>query len=918
MASLESLNFDNLALRTLPLDKEQANFVREVRDACFSRVLPAPVKNPRVIAYSPEALALLDLPESECRRGDFAKYFSGSAVLPGAEPAAHCYCGFQFGYFSGQLGDGAAMYLGEVINQAGERCELQLKGAGKTPFSRTADGRKVLRSSVREFLCSEAMFNLGIPTTRSGSCVTSDSYVTRDIFYTGNNIQERCTVISRIAPTFIRFGSFEIFKGIDNETGRRGPSFGRPDILKVLVDYTIKTFYPEIWEQFTDPEERALQFFREVVRRTALLVARWQCVGFCHGVLNTDNMSIVGVTLDYGPFGFMDRQPEICKWNCGKLAEALIPVLSLEKSTNALKEFDVEFEQEYSKLMHFKFGLHIVYPDDGKLFEDFLDTMYQTGADFTNSFRCLSRFQSEFDLDSVCDYLLEQCCSAREYKAAFRPQMDPSKLQMLLLLKQSNPDLLAMLGKEASAIDREIALAEKAGTLQGLTEEAKREKDRTLWRAWLTRYKDRLALECTTDGTVEEFQAARIAMMDNTNPRIVLRNFIAQNAIDYAEVGDFTEVQRVFRALRKPFDASVKYADLTGFDEAVEGGQANEPVQDEDAAKTHILGPSCSQTPKGRRIEYDAKPPEETSIRLLSFTGIQRLRFYLATHNAEDISYPAIMDITLIDIASLKKEYERNGAICIRGFLGEEWLAKAADAADAVFKEPSRLVQHSPYRSGNGELLVDYGNWKRQETIREVVFNSPIAKIVAELMASRTVTLYHDKICVKDPGDNQLAPFQEEMSNYPFSGQQACTVFVPVDPVPLETTPKFVLGSHLWGKSYYPSSFDPDYMTSGEIRTSECERVPDIRKMKDAMVTEWNLSPGDVVIYNQRTLMACNGNATGHKQRCFVTTWFGDDIRFVARLWPICPSITGKLKIGDHPSRDPETFPIVYPEQVAA
>lgn len=199
------------------------------------------------------------------------------------------------------------MYLGEVVNKKGERWELQFKGSGLTPYSRTADGRKVLRSSLREFLCSEAMFRLGIPTTRAGTCVTSSDTVERDIFYDGHPRQEKCTVITRIARSFIRFGSFEIFKTVDPMSGRRGPSVGRIDIMKQMLEYVIETFYPEIHEGHTNLSDRCEAFYREITRRTAHLVAHWQCVGFCHGVLNTDNMSIIGDTIDYGPFGFLDR-----------------------------------------------------------------------------------------------------------------------------------------------------------------------------------------------------------------------------------------------------------------------------------------------------------------------------------------------------------------------------------------------------------------------------------------------------------------------------------------------------------------------------------------------------------------------------------------------------------------------------------
>ncbi|KAH8024516.1 hypothetical protein HPB51_025143 [Rhipicephalus microplus] len=204
MSTLETLRFDNLALRTLPVDKETRNYVRTVSGAVFSRVSPAPLESPAMVVFSDDAMMLLDLPASELQRKDAAEYFSGNKLLPGSETAAHCYCGHQFGYFAGQLGDGAAMYLGEVINHKGERWEIQLKGAGLTPYSRSADGRKVLRSSLREFLCSEAMHYLGVPTTRAGTCVTSSTTVSRDMFYDGHPKNEKCSVILRIAPTFLR------------------------------------------------------------------------------------------------------------------------------------------------------------------------------------------------------------------------------------------------------------------------------------------------------------------------------------------------------------------------------------------------------------------------------------------------------------------------------------------------------------------------------------------------------------------------------------------------------------------------------------------------------------------------------------------------------------------------------------------
>ncbi|XP_036762609.2 protein adenylyltransferase SelO, mitochondrial isoform X3 [Manis pentadactyla] len=467
---LAGLRFDNRALRALPVETPPASpegapsAPRLVPGACFSRVRPAPLRQPRLVALSEPALALLglDVPPNdaaarEACEAEAALFFSGNALLPGAEPAAHCYCGHQFGQFAGQLGDGAAMYLGEVCTAAGERWELQLKGAGPTPFSRQADGRKVLRSSIREFLCSEAMFHLGIPTTRAGACVTSQSTVMRDMFYDGNPKYEQCTVVLRIASTFLRFGSFEIFKPADEHTGRSGPSVGRNDIRVQILDYVIGTFYPEIQAAHGGHSvQRNAAFFREVTRRTARLVAEWQCVGFCHGVLNTDNMSIVGLTIDYGPFGFMDRyepdhvcnasdntgrysysrQPEVCKWNLQKLAEALEPELPRELAEAVLaEEFDATFRRHYLQKMRRKLGLvRAERGEDGALVAELLETMRLTGADFTNTFSLLSSFPAgpqSLGLDEFLAALTAQCASLEELRLAFRPQMDPRRLVVL-------------------------------------------------------------------------------------------------------------------------------------------------------------------------------------------------------------------------------------------------------------------------------------------------------------------------------------------------------------------------------------------------------------------------------------------------------------------------------------------------------
>mmetsp|Transcript_59344 Transcript_59344/g.190940 ORF Transcript_59344/g.190940 Transcript_59344/m.190940 type:complete len:648 (+) Transcript_59344:56-1999(+) len=473
-----SLRFDNSVLARLPVDPEGRNFVREsVPGACWSRVRPTPLRNPRLVVHSPGALELLGLAEAELagKEEELAVYLGGCEVLPGADPAAHCYCGHQFGSFSGQLGDGATMYLGEVINPAGERWELQFKGAGKTPYSRKADGRKVLRSSVREFLCSEAMHHLGVPTTRAGTCVVGDDMVVRDIYYDGNSKPELCAVITRIAPTFIRFGSFEIFKERDEKTGRAGPSAGNTALLRKLLDLCVEQYYPQAWAEEGPGEPRYLRFFAEVVRRTAELVAAWQAVGWVHGVLNTDNMSILGLTIDYGPFGFMEwfdqdynsngsdgggrysygRQPEVCKWNCGKFAEALAPLLPPAASGPVLERYDEWFQAAYLGRMRAKLGLDDA-PERGAdadpaLIEDLLKTMESTCADWSLVFRALCSFDPNqtCSWDSVLARLTgacagpDVCASLLRTKAKMsKTSMPPEQVSMLWQTIQQGPERL--------------------------------------------------------------------------------------------------------------------------------------------------------------------------------------------------------------------------------------------------------------------------------------------------------------------------------------------------------------------------------------------------------------------------------------------------------------------------------------------
>ncbi|NWW18411.1 SELO protein, partial [Falcunculus frontatus] len=617
---LGALRFDNLALRSLPVDDSEEGGPRTVPGACFARVRPSPLQNPRLVAMSLPALALLGLEapaaDPAAAEAEAALFFSGNRVLAGAEPAAHCYCGHQFGSFAGQLGDGAAMYLGEVLGPGGERWEIQLKGAGITPFSRQADGRKVLRSSIREFLCSEAMFHLGIPTTRAGTCVTSDSKVVRDIFYDGNPKNERCTVVLRIASTFIRFGSFEIFKPPDEYTGRKGPSVDRNDIRIQMLDYVISTFYPEIQEAYSDNSiQRNAAFFKEITKRTARLVAEWQCVGFCHGVLNTDNMSIVGLTIDYGPFGFMDRydpehvcngsdntgryaynkQPEICKWNLGKLAEALVPELPLEISQLILEEeYDAEFDKHYLQKMRKKLGLiQLELEEDSKLVSELLETMHVTAGDFTNIFYLLSSFSVDIDPSKFEDFLEEvtsQCASVEELKVAFKPQMDPRQLSMMLMLAQSNPQLFALIGTKAN-INKELERVEQFSKLEQLTADDLLSRNKRHWKGWLEKYRVRLQKESV--GNADAWNTDRVKVMNSNNPKYILRNYIAQNAIEAAENGDFSEVRNVLKLLEHPFQEAEGFQEVKG------------DAEEEGAAATAAV---CAQETRSRQ-SYCSKPP---------------------------------------------------------------------------------------------------------------------------------------------------------------------------------------------------------------------------------------------------------------------------------------------------------------------
>lgn len=502
--TLESLTFDNRFTRELPADPETANQRRQVTGACYSFVQPATVAAPQLVAYSRETAALLDLSAETCESDDFLQVFVGNRLLAGMEPYATCYGGHQFGNWAGQLGDGRALNLGEIINQRSERWALQLKGAGPTPYARTADGLAVLRSSVREFLCSEAMFHLGVPTTRALSLALTGEQVVRDMFYDGHPKLEPGAVVCRVAPSFTRFGSFQILA-----------SRGETEVLKQLADYTIRTDFPHLGEP---SQEVYLEWFEEVCRTTADMIVHWMRVGFVHGVMNTDNMSILGLTIDYGPYGWLENydpnwtpnttdangrrycfgnQPQIAHWNLVQLARAIYPLIEqVEPLQQALDIYTQSFQQGWQTVMTQKLGLNTFESDtDAALFTELLAILPEVETDMTIFFRRLAMLDVNVEsLNDISDETL----------------MNP--------------------------------LMEAYYVPEQLTREY-----RTRMGSWLRSYMRRVCKDNTSYKT-------RRRRMNAVNPKYVLRNYLAQLAIDKAEQGDFSLVDELLELLRHPYD----------------------------------------------------------------------------------------------------------------------------------------------------------------------------------------------------------------------------------------------------------------------------------------------------------------------------------------------------------------------------
>ncbi|MDH5525674.1 MAG: YdiU family protein [Nitrospirota bacterium] len=467
MTTLENLPFNNRYSR-LP-------------EAFYQRVAPTPFARPHLVVANPDAAALIGLNAEALAHPSFARYFCGAEMLPGAEPLAMLYAGNQFGTWVPQLGDGRAILLGQVEGPDGA-WDLQLKGAGKTAFSRMGDGRAVLRSVVREYLCSEAMHGLGIPTTRALCIVGSDEPVYRETVETG-------AMMTRMSPSHVRFGSFQVFA-----------SRNQHDHLKTLADHVIEHHFPELAGQ-PDAYPRLLA---TVAERTGQLVARWQTDGFVHGVLNSDNMSILGLTIDYGPFAFIDRyqhdyvrnhtdrtgfyaynrQPDIGRYNLYLLANALLPLMDTEQAQAGLDAYMPAFTAAYRARMAQKLGL-ADHAENDALYADLFDLMHAGHVDFACFFRGLSDFRTGGEgvrIPEACARLVDQSAFGCD---------------------------------DSSLLD------------------------------WFQRYATRLA-----GGPPDD---ERKAAMDRVNPRYLLRNHLCQDAIDLAEDGDFSEIERLHRLLRDPF-----------------------------------------------------------------------------------------------------------------------------------------------------------------------------------------------------------------------------------------------------------------------------------------------------------------------------------------------------------------------------
>ena len=496
----EIMRYSNRLFNELNSDPISENYCRQVQGAHISSVLPTPVSKPKILTFSVKMAEQLGFNEKESSSPEFAQVMGGNAIFQGMETYAHCYGGHQFGNWAGQLGDGRAIALGEIEHQ-GKFWELQLKGAGETPYSRRGDGRAVLRSSIREFLCSEAMAALGIPTTRALSLVGTGDGVLRDMMYDGNAQIEQGAIVCRVAESFLRFGSFEIFYARDDDEN-----------LQRLLDFTLKNYYPQFHEK---GKEGYVSFFHEVCRRTAKMIAGWMGVGFVHGVMNTDNMSILGLTIDYGPYGWLDiydenwtpntsdgglrysygNQPHIGAWNMTRLGQALYSVIGdVKPLQDGLKLYREIFESEYTWIRMQKLGFS---PELNQNKADCINELYSlmesTETDPTILFRKLSDISISKEQPETDQALCQQISDAFYQYSTWKPQ-----------------------------IFRD-------------------------WGAWMRSYIQVLR----TEGKDEQ---RRQAEMKAVNPKFIFRNYLAQLAIDQTTEGDLSFLHNLQKVLESPFE----------------------------------------------------------------------------------------------------------------------------------------------------------------------------------------------------------------------------------------------------------------------------------------------------------------------------------------------------------------------------
>ena len=500
---MRPLKFDNRFTNELPQDSANGSFTRPVADALWSAVEPTSVKNPQILAYSTSVAAMLGLTETDMQDAELIQSLGGNGALVGMTTYATRYGGHQFGNWAGQLGDGRAIYLGELIH-GNKRFELQLKGAGETPYSRNADGRAVLRSSLREFLCSEAMHYLGIPTTRALSLVTTGDLVRRDMFYDGNPKMETGAIVCRVAPSFTRPGHFELLASNDEL-----------DLLKRVIGFTIDRDFADWHSKIGLPLDKnnpstvlIEAWFKEICERTAILIAHWMRVGFVHGVMNTDNLSIIGLTIDYGPYGWVDnfdpdwtpnttdakgkrycygRQPDVARWNMERLADALGSILpNTQGLADAINHYDHTYMQHLTLSLTGKFGLDSWQDNDGEMVNRIFELMTRAEVDMTLFFTHLAALD----------------------------------------INQPNIDTLA------NAFYTKARLKEFSEDIQ----------------QWLNNYADRVQQSKLPP-------AERLEKMQTHNPRYVLRNYMAQEAIDLAEQGNNTHLLTLLNLLKNPYTA---------------------------------------------------------------------------------------------------------------------------------------------------------------------------------------------------------------------------------------------------------------------------------------------------------------------------------------------------------------------------